>query len=69
MRELTEVELGAVSGGGFSSVPSFPSTGGFALLFASPVTQNNITTQVNAGVLAGGSVYNYNKTKQRIDIA
>jgi hypothetical protein len=61
-RELTELELDAVSGGGGYGY-------NFAYLFASPVTQNNITTQVNAGVFALGSVYNFNKTSQRINIA
>jgi hypothetical protein len=64
-RELTELELDAVNGGGAVSGLG----GNFALLFASPVTQNNITTQVNAAVLAGGAVFNRNTTTQRIDIA
>jgi hypothetical protein len=57
-RELTDLELDAVSGGG----------GGFAFLFASPVTQNNTTTQVNADVFAFGAVFNRNTTNQRINI-
>lgn len=56
IRELSETELDAVSGGFFN------------FLFASPITQVNTTTQVNAAIFGAGPVANWNATAQIINI-